>query len=178
MKITLERVKRSPRMVDYLSRKLVRIWSGEHMAYWGPRNSGYFDLAGAGFYDGDDAYLTTKHCGPEKKIEFDIVNPEKEKSWEIPEWLRAMTFRIDYSPNCPSPVLIRMPSIRSGGIDGKRYFGFKGDKPGDLTKDQLFFGKTIGDAAARALIAITEKPVTAGVGAFHVNERNIARLMP
>lgn len=53
----------------------VRIWSGEHRAYWGPNSGGYHtDGLKAGIYDIDDAWDRVKHCGPEKKISFRLVS--------------------------------------------------------------------------------------------------------
>lgn len=47
----------------------VRIWSGEHQAWWRPNSAGYcLDVRDAGLYDRDEAERIVKHCGPEKKI--------------------------------------------------------------------------------------------------------------
>lgn len=52
----------------------VRVWSEEHRAWWRPTGNGYTTAeAGAGVYDFADAYERTKHCGPEKRIEFFFV---------------------------------------------------------------------------------------------------------
>jgi hypothetical protein len=57
----------------WLNRR-VSIWSREHTAWWQPGGHGYTDKAEeAGTWDFADAYETTKHCGPEKKIVFYAV---------------------------------------------------------------------------------------------------------
>lgn len=49
------------------------IWSGEHQAYWRPTGQGYTeDIAKAGVYTYGSAWDSTQHCGPEKKISFEI----------------------------------------------------------------------------------------------------------
>lgn len=49
--------------------KNVRIWSGEHMAWWGPDSKGYAgDIRHAGVYIMDDAWATSSHCCKKKKI--------------------------------------------------------------------------------------------------------------
>jgi hypothetical protein len=54
----------------------VRIWSGEHHAYWRPGGSGYVACpCGAGLFALRDAYARTKHCGPEKRISFERPPP-------------------------------------------------------------------------------------------------------
>ncbi len=52
----------------------VRIWSGEHCAYWRPNCAGYCaDPAGAGVYLFEDAYANTAHCDPSKQIAFEFT---------------------------------------------------------------------------------------------------------
>lgn len=54
--------------------KTVRIWSDEHRAYWGPDYAGYTTLkANAGVFSFEAAWLHTNHCGPEKKIIFEVT---------------------------------------------------------------------------------------------------------
>lgn len=54
--------------------KKVFIWSREHSAFWRENARGYTTYTNdAGVYDFADAYEHTKHCGPEKKIEFIAV---------------------------------------------------------------------------------------------------------
>jgi len=49
----------------------VLIWSGEHYAWWRPGRAGYTtEKSAAGVYDFEDAWQSTKHCGPEKRIDF------------------------------------------------------------------------------------------------------------
>lgn len=52
----------------------VRIWSGEHRAWWRPSGAGYTtELAAAGVYGLRQAYEATRHCGPEKRIRYHVV---------------------------------------------------------------------------------------------------------
>ena len=52
----------------------VRIWSSEHKAYWRPKCQGYtIHPEVAGVYQFEEAWLATKHCGPEKKIKFEVL---------------------------------------------------------------------------------------------------------
>ena len=49
--------------------KKVRIWSGEHLAWWGPDSRGYTcDIRDAGIYTMDEAWATSSHCCKKKKI--------------------------------------------------------------------------------------------------------------
>lgn len=50
---------------------IVLIYSGEHRAYWRPNGEGYTtDRDCAGRWWLQDAIEQTRHCGPEKRIEF------------------------------------------------------------------------------------------------------------
>ena len=52
----------------------VRIWSREHGAYWRPNGNGYTqNPAWAGTWPLSSAWRATRHCGPEKRIEFELV---------------------------------------------------------------------------------------------------------
>ena len=54
--------------------KRVRIWSREHYAWWRPNAYGYtIREEEAGVWNFPDAYDSTKHCGPEKKIMYYTV---------------------------------------------------------------------------------------------------------
>lgn len=59
------------------------------------------------------------------------------------------TFAIQHNPNCPSPFLVRLPG-KSGVIDMKPYGDIFGRTP-NTTGDVLGFGKTLQEAALRAL---------------------------
>lgn len=49
----------------------VLIWSGEHSLWWMANRAGYTPIrAEAGVYAPLDALHVTRHCGPEKEIEF------------------------------------------------------------------------------------------------------------
>lgn len=54
----------------------VRIWSGEHGAWWRTGGAGYTirDSEG-GVWDFEDAFMRTQHCGPEKQIWYVAVAP-------------------------------------------------------------------------------------------------------
>lgn len=57
-----------------LCMRTVRIWSGEHGAYWRSDSRGYtLDRFDAGYYVFHDAFNRTRHCGPEKRIAFELV---------------------------------------------------------------------------------------------------------
>lgn len=59
---------------DSICDKQVFIWSGEHGAYWGPNRAGYYDRDRAGIYSFREAYACTAHCGPEKKIAYEVAS--------------------------------------------------------------------------------------------------------
>lgn len=73
---TLERLKRWPSLIRTWAGHQVRIFSREHDCYWRPEGAGYTtDGLEAGVYEFDDAFRRTKHCGPEKRIEYRRVYP-------------------------------------------------------------------------------------------------------
>ena len=58
-----------------LAGKQVRIWSAEHGAFWRENRCGYTiyrELAGVYLFE--DAWLATNHCGPEKRISFEVCS--------------------------------------------------------------------------------------------------------
>jgi hypothetical protein len=59
----------------------VRIWSQEHRAWWRPEGHGYTgDKEQAWVIDFPTAYDQTKHCGPEKKINYcALALPSKQR---------------------------------------------------------------------------------------------------
>jgi len=64
----------------------VRIWSGEHQAWWGPDGRSYFTEKGsAGIYSMSEAWRHTKHCCPKKKIQFEIVPSQEPKMSTEPD---------------------------------------------------------------------------------------------
>jgi len=53
----------------------VRIWSYEHGAWWNPDGAGYTsDATEAGQYEFEDAFSRTRHCGPEKGIQYETLD--------------------------------------------------------------------------------------------------------
>ena len=73
MRLTLKAVQqgRAPRMFEKFKECKVLIWSAQWRAWWRAESSGYTsDPTSAGVYDFDDAYRRTRHCGPEKRIEY------------------------------------------------------------------------------------------------------------
>lgn len=66
---TLERLKRWPSLFGRCKR--VRIYSAEHGYYWRGEGRGYTPCAAeSNVVDIHDAFNATKHCGPEKRIQF------------------------------------------------------------------------------------------------------------
>ena len=61
-----------------------------------------------------------------------------------PRALLDRTFAIQYSPNCPSRWLVRLPT--GARLDLKPYVA----RPGEATKDALGFGMTFAEAARSA----------------------------
>lgn len=73
--VSLEQIKEDYTIIDALKGKSVRIWSGEWEAYWRPAAHGYTpDGLKAGVWEFQSAYDITKHCGPEKKIEYRVAD--------------------------------------------------------------------------------------------------------
>lgn len=57
--------------------KSVYIWSGEHHAFWRDGGCGYVETKeGAWMIPFEDAYRTTAHCGPEKRIVYVEAPPQ------------------------------------------------------------------------------------------------------
>ena len=56
--------------------RYVLVYSAEHGAWWRPGNCGYTLLRDeAGVYTFLQALRLTQHCGPEKDIRYDFVQP-------------------------------------------------------------------------------------------------------
>lgn len=74
MKIKFEQIEEDYFILDAVKDEYVRIWSGEHKAYWRPKANGYTpDGLEAGVWLFKDAWDKTKHCDASKKIEFRIA---------------------------------------------------------------------------------------------------------
>jgi hypothetical protein len=66
---TLERIKRWPGLIKKLTPE-VYIWSSEWRMYW-RKGGGYtYEKEEAGLWSREDAFESTRHCGPEKQIDF------------------------------------------------------------------------------------------------------------
>ena len=66
---TLERIIRWPQLMHRFPR--IRIYSAEHQAFWRGSGNGYTDDATVSdIWDCVVAFERTKHCGPEKRIQF------------------------------------------------------------------------------------------------------------
>ena len=77
--MTLVKLKRYPTLRRHLFGKLVRIWSGEHMAWWRANASGYTTVkSAAGVYTFEDAWMASSHCDKSKKIDYQVAQPEYE----------------------------------------------------------------------------------------------------
>jgi hypothetical protein len=69
---TLERIKRWPQLTLRFPR--VRIYSAEHGLYWRKSGQGYTaNSAESDVWTCGEAFLRTRHCGPEKRIQFVAV---------------------------------------------------------------------------------------------------------
>lgn len=70
---SLERLMRWPGLRRHIG-DTVRIYSREHNAYWRQNACGYtIQRDEAGIYTLDDAIARTRHCGPEKRIQYERV---------------------------------------------------------------------------------------------------------
>lgn len=104
MKLHLNRIKtESPGQFGPKARrfvgKSVHIWSGEHRAYWRPHSAGYTtEVERAGTYDFMDAYYRTRHCGPEKKIVYELMIGERRE-------MMPRFFAFQRGLNGPVPVI-------------------------------------------------------------------------
>jgi hypothetical protein len=70
---TLERLKRWPQLMGRFPK--VRIYSAQWSAYWRGTGNGYTEHPEASHvWDIQEAFEQTRHCGPEKLIQFRMVN--------------------------------------------------------------------------------------------------------
>jgi hypothetical protein len=64
----------NPGLIKSINKCKVLIRSSQWGSYWRPNGSGYTERkSDAGVYDFEDAFLSTRHCGPEKGIYFQIA---------------------------------------------------------------------------------------------------------
>ena len=71
---TLERIKRWPLLIKRFPQ--VRIYSAEHIAFWRGVGNGYTELASESkVWSCECAVRITRHCGPEKRIQFIEARP-------------------------------------------------------------------------------------------------------
>lgn len=76
--VTLERIARSPRAKEWLFAKPCVHIIGDGW-YWRPEGAGYTDQRDrAWIVSGQVAWDLTHHCGPEKRIRFEIIPPSVE----------------------------------------------------------------------------------------------------
>lgn len=66
------------KMVSENKGRKVYIWSGQWGAYWGKNYCGYTNkIADVGIYPIEDAWAHTYHCGLEKRISFEFLEPNQ-----------------------------------------------------------------------------------------------------
>jgi len=64
----------NPSLVNLINKCKVLIRSSQWGSYWRPGGAGYTERKShAGVFDFEDAFLSTRHCGPEKGIHFQII---------------------------------------------------------------------------------------------------------
>ena len=74
--LSLEQAQNDPNLRAAWAGKLVFIWSHEHNAYWRAEGKGYtvrMTGGGPGVFDFNNAFERTRHCGPEKGVEFEEI---------------------------------------------------------------------------------------------------------
>ncbi|HBA32908.1 MAG TPA: hypothetical protein DCZ12_02085 [Gammaproteobacteria bacterium] len=76
--VSLESIEANPSLIKEFSGLICRIYSNEWFSFWRQNGCGYGSRSEAGIYQFEDAYLSTNHCGPEKKIWYEFVESEQE----------------------------------------------------------------------------------------------------
>ena len=99
------------------------------------------DIAGAYVDEVKRALAAAKQTTPD-------ASPTVAEAAKVPDALLKKTFAIQYNPNCPSPWLVRLVG-KGMFIDMKSYSRMT--PPDERTGDILGFGKTLEEAALRAL---------------------------
>ena len=80
--LSLKAIKDNPSLLESMGNPMCRIYSAQWGYYWRPKACGYGAKEEAGLYEFQDAYMTTKHCGPEKKIWYEFVENDEVKANE------------------------------------------------------------------------------------------------
>ena len=71
--LSLKAIKDNPSLLESMGNPMCRIYSAEWGYYWRPKGAGYGSQSEAGMYSFQNAYMTTKHCGPEKQIWYEFA---------------------------------------------------------------------------------------------------------
>lgn len=73
-RLRLEDLKGDASKLEPFLKETVLIFSREHGAFWRPNGSGYTqEMVDAGRYGFEDAWGRSSHCGPEKGIEYLVL---------------------------------------------------------------------------------------------------------
>ena len=107
---TLERIKRWPHLATRFQK--VRIYSGQWKAFWRVSGQGYTENPEeSDILDIDVAVAKTRHCGPEKQIQYVAVNTSTSS---IPPSFRSEVERIsnDYIPYNDSQAPLALAAMR------------------------------------------------------------------
>jgi len=107
---TLERIKRWPHLATRFQK--VRIYSGQWKAFWRVSGQGYTEnQEESDILDMDVAIAQTRHCGPEKKIQYVVAN--------TPAIVQLSSFRSeverianDYIPDNDSQAPLALAEMR------------------------------------------------------------------
>lgn len=73
-KIKLEEIKHDTERGKVFAGCKCLIWAGDGGCYWLANYCGYGGISDAGIYDFEDAFEHSRHCGPEKRIEYHFLS--------------------------------------------------------------------------------------------------------
>ena len=107
---TLERIKRWPNLATRFQK--VRIYSGQWKAFWRGKGCGYtYFPEESDILDIDVAVAQTRHCGPEKQIQYVAVNTSASSIYPS---FRSEVERIanDYIPDNDSQAPLALAEMR------------------------------------------------------------------